>query len=443
MRDETDLHGLKITIDLKRGIDPDKLMLKLFKMTPLEDTFSCNFNILVGNMPAVMGIKQILNEWIIFRKSCVFRKISYELARKKDKLHLLKGLSKILLDIDKAIKIVRETKEEKEVVANLMIGFGIDQIQADYVAEIRLRQLNGEYILKRIQEISSLEQEIIEMQSTLSDTKKLETILIEDLKTVIKKYSQPRRSLIYHPSGEKEDNYIEEIIDYPVNLFLTKDNYFKKITPLSLRMSGEQKLKEGDQIITTVETTNKAEILFFTDKQQVYKAFAHEFDDTKSSVLGEYIPAKLNMDDGENIKYMAVTTDFIGYMLYFFENGKIAKVDLNAYQTKTKRKKLLKSFSDKSPVVTIAQIREDTQFVLTSSSGRLLIVHTGVIASKTTKDTQGISVLLLKQKHTLTQAKLFVEQDLANAHRFRSKTIPSIGAIPKENTIEQLTLMGN
>lgn len=442
MRDETDLHGLKITIDLKRGIDPDKLMLKLFKMTPLEDTFSCNFNILIGNMPAVMGVKQILNEWIIFRKSCVFRKVSYELSRKKDKLHLLKGLSKILLDIDKAIKIVRETKEEKEVIPNLMIGFGIDEIQADYVAEIRLRQLNEEYILKRIQEISSLEEEIKDMQATLSDTKKLEKILIEDLKTVIKKYSQPRRSLIYHLSTEKEDIYIEEIADYPVNLFFTRDGYFKKITPLSLRMSGEQKLKEGDAIVTTTEATNKSELLFFTDKQQVYKAFAYEFDDTKSSVLGEYIPAKLGMDEGEVIKYMAVTTDFIGYMLFFFENGKIAKVDLSAYQTKTKRKKLLKSFSDKSPIVCISQAREDSQYLLTSSSGRMLIVHTGIISSKTTKDTQGIAAFLLKGKHTLAQVKPFVEQDLANAHRFKSKTLPSTGAMPKENTIEQLTLMG-
>lgn len=443
MRDETDLHGLKITIDLKRGVDPDKLMLKLFKMTPLEDTFSCNFNILVGNMPAVMGVKQILTEWIIFRKSCVFRKVSYELARKKEKLHLLKGLSKILLDIDKAITIVRETKEEKEVIPNLMIGFGIDEIQADYVAEIRLRQLNKEYILKRIQEISSLEEEISNMQNILSDTKKLEKILIEDLKTVIKKYSQPRRSLIHHPSSEKEDIYVEEIPDYPVNLFFTREGYFKKITPLSLRMSGEQKLKEGDAIITTVEATNKAELLFFTDKQQVYKAFAYEFDDTKSSVLGEYIPAKLDMDDGECIKYMAVTTDFTGYMLFFFENGKVAKVDLSAYQTKTKRKKLLKSFSDKSPIIEIYQIKEDTQFVLTASSKRMLVLHTGLISSKTTKDTQGINVFSLKGKHTLVQAKPFVEQDLPNAHRFKCKTLPSTGALPKEDVVEQLTLMDN
>ncbi|MEG0978821.1 MAG: DNA gyrase subunit A, partial [Oscillospiraceae bacterium] len=350
IRDETDKSGLKITIDLKRGIDADKLMQKLFRMTSLEDTFSCNFNILIGGSPQVLGVKQILTEWIAFRVECVRRRVFFDYTKCKEKLHLLRGLSKILLDIDKAIKIVRETNEEEEVVPNLMIGFGIDEIQADYVAEIKLRHLNKEYILKRLADIDKLEAEIADMEDILSSKTRIKKIIIAELNEVIKKYSQERKSEIIYSVELEEVELEEEVPDYQVTLFFTHSGYFKKITPQSLRMSGEQKLKDGDEIKDIIETTNAKELLFFTDKCQVYKAKVSDFDDTKASVLGDYIPTKLQMDEGENAIYMAVTSDYKGYMLFFFENGKVSKLDMSVYETKTNRKKLIKAYSDKSPI---------------------------------------------------------------------------------------------
>ncbi|MEG1820150.1 MAG: DNA gyrase subunit A, partial [Oscillospiraceae bacterium] len=363
IRDETDKSGLKITIDLKRGIDADKLMQKLFRMTSLEDTFSCNFNILIGGSPQVLGVKQILTEWIAFRVECVRRRVFFDYTKCKEKLHLLRGLSKILLDIDKAIKIVRETNEEEEVVPNLMIGFGIDEIQADYVAEIKLRHLNKEYILKRLADIDKLEAEIADMEDILSSKTRIKKIIIAELNEVIKKYSQERKSEIMYSVELEEVELEEEVPDYQVTLFFTHSGYFKKITPQSLRMSGEQKLKDGDEIKDIIETTNAKELLFFTDKCQVYKAKVSDFDDTKASVLGDYIPTKLQMDEGENAIYMAVTSDYKGYMLFFFENGKVSKLDMSVYETKTNRKKLIKAYSDKSPIANMLYIQEDGEYV--------------------------------------------------------------------------------
>lgn len=356
MRDETDLSGLKLTLDLKRGADPDALMRKLFRITPLEDTFSCNFNVLIAGMPRVCGVKELIEEWAAFREGCVKRRVYHQLGKKKEKLHLLMGLKKILLDIDKAIRIVRETAEEREVVPNLMIGFGIDEVQAEYVAEIKLRQLNREHILKRVEETDQLKKEIAGMEEILADRKKVRAIIIDELRAVSKKYAKPRKSLLYYPSGEDEEEPESLVPDYPVHLFFTREGYFKKITPQSLRMSGEQKLKEGDAVAREVEATNNTDLLFFTDRQQVYKAKASDFDDGKASVLGDYIPAKLGMDEGESAVYMAVTADYAGYMLFFFENGKAAKVDLSGYATKTNRKKLLGAYSDASPLAACFQI---------------------------------------------------------------------------------------
>lgn len=441
IRDETDINGLKLTIDLKRGVDADKLMQRLFKSTPLEDSFSCNFNVLISGMPRVMGVREILTEWIAFRQECVKRRTFFDLKKKKDKLHLLKGLKKILLDIDKAIKIVRETDEDKEVIPNLMIGFGIDEIQADYVAEIKLRHLNKEYILKRLEEIEGLEKDIAEMEEILKDIKRVRAIIIAELKDVIKKYSTPRRSLLIFKTDEIIEDEEEEIPDYPVNIFFTREGYFKKITPQSLRMSGEQKLKEGDEVITTLETTNAVELLFFTDKCQVYKAKAYDFDDTKASVLGDYIPAKLGMDDGENVRYMAVTKDFAGYMLFVFENGKVAKVDLSSYETKTKRKKLIGAYSDKEKLCTMYHITEDIDIMLNSSAGRVLIFNTAMVASKATRDTIGVNVMTLKKNIFIEAAKPYHEDMIGNPHRFRTKTLPSTGSIPRgEDLGEQLEL---
>lgn len=441
MRDETDLSGLKLTLDLKRGTDPDALMRRLFRMTPLEDSFSCNFNVLIGGMPRVCGVKTLISEWAAFREECVRRKIHFELKRKQDKLHLLRGLGKILLDIDKAVKIVRETEEEKEVVPNLMIGFGIDEVQAEYVAEIRLRHLNREYILKRIEETGQLEKEIAEMQEILGDRKKVRALIISDLKEVSKKYGKPRRSLLYYPTEEDEQPVAAEMPDYPVHLFFTREGYFKKITPQSLRMSSEHKLKEGDSVVQALEGSNNMELLFFTDRAQVYKAKASDFDDTKASVMGDYIPARLGMEEGENAVYLAATSDFAGYMLFFFENGKVAKVELSGYQTKTNRKKLLGAYNAASPLVAARQIGEDCEFLLTSTNGRMLIVHTGAIAPKSTRGTQGIAVMTQKKNQTLASVEPFVEGSLANDHRYRTKTLPSAGMLPRpEDTGEQLSL---
>ncbi|WP_243253707.1 DNA gyrase/topoisomerase IV subunit A [Anaerotruncus rubiinfantis] len=441
MRDETDLSGLKLTLDLKRGVDPDALMRKLYKMTPLEDSFSCNFNVLIGGMPRVCGVKELINEWAAFREGCIRRRVYFELGKKKEKLHLLKGLRKILLDIDKAIKIVRETEEEKEVVPNLMIGFGIDETQAEFVAEIRLRQLNREYILKRTDEIDQLTKDIAEMEGILADRKKVRAIIIEELRAVSKKFGQPRRSLLYYPTEEDAVEITAEAADYPVNLFFTREGYFKKITPQSLRMSGEQKLKEGDEIVLTMESQNIAELLFFTDKAQVYKAKASDFDDTKASVMGDYIPAKLGMDEGEAAIYMAVTTDFAGYMIFFFQNGKAAKVEMTSYQTKTNRKKLLGAYSSASPLAAVFQLPQDGEFLLTASNGRMLIANTGAIGAKATRGTQGVTVMTLKKNHYVASVRPFDENLVANSHRFRVKSLPAAGALPKaEDLGEQLTL---
>lgn len=442
IRDETGRDGLKITIDLKRGVDPDKLMAKLFRFTTLEDSFSCNFNVLIGGVPRVLGVKDLLNEWTAFRIECIRRRTYFELGKKTDKLHLLKGLEVILLDIDKAIKIVRETEEENEVVPNLMIGFGIDQIQAEYVAEIKLRHLNREYILKRTQEIEDLEKEIAELESILKSKTKIKNIIVKELKEVADKYGKPRKSLIIY---EDETNYVEEaeeIPDYAVNFFFTKEGYFKKITPLSLRMSGEQKLKEGDEISEVIEGTNGCDLLFFTNKCQVYKAKANDFGDTKASVLGEYIPAKLSMDEGETAVKMVVTKDYKGFLIFAYENGKLGKVPLEGYATKTNRKKLANAYSDKATLADMEFFMEEGEMLLESSSGRLLIVNTADIALKTSRTTQGVAVMKQKKGHRLMSVKKYEAGTFKNEKRFKIKTIPSMGAIPTaEEQGEQLSLV--
>ena len=440
MRDETDLSGLKITIDLKRGADPDKLMQKLFRLTPLEDNFSCNFNVLVGGMPKVMGVRELLGEWIAFREDCVKRRIFFDLNKKKEKLHLLRGLEKILLDIDKAIHIVRETEEEREVVPNLMIGFGIDEIQAEFVAEIRLRQLNREYILKRTDEIDELEKDIAEMEAILQSRRKIRSVIISELRQVIKKYSQPRKSILIFPSDEPQEVEEDDTPDYPVNLFFTREGYFKKITNQSLRMSGEQKLKEGDSIIQEVAATNRSELLFFTDQFQVYKTTAADFDDTKASVLGDYLPAKLGMDAGEIPVCMVVTTDYQGDLLFAFENGKVARVPLSAYATKTRRRKLARAYSDKSRLVQVLHLTGEQELLFTSTDTRMLLVHSGLIPAKVTKDSQGVAVMALKKKQLLASAQLY-QGNFADPKRYTVRTLPGSGALPKDgDATEQLTL---
>ena len=440
MRDETDLSGLKITIDLKRGADPDKLMQKLFRLTPLEDNFSCNFNVLVGGMPKVMGVRELLGEWIAFREDCVKRRIFFDLNKKKEKLHLLRGLEKILLDIDKAIRIVRETEEEREVVPNLMIGFGIDEIQAEFVAEIRLRQLNREYILKRTDEIDELEKDIAEMEAILQSRRKIRSVIISELRQVIKKYSQPRKSILIFPSDEPQEVEEDDTPDYPVNLFFTQEGYFKKITNQSLRMSGEQKLKEGDSIIQEVAATNRSELLFFTDQFQVYKTTAADFDDTKASVLGDYLPAKLGMDAGEIPVCMVVTTDYQGDLLFAFENGKVARVPLSAYATKTRRRKLARAYSDKSRLVQVLHLTGEQELLFTSTDTRMLLVHSGLIPAKVTKDSQGVAVMALKKKQLLASAQLY-QGNFADPKRYTVRTLPGSGALPKDgDATEQLTL---
>ncbi len=441
IRDETDKTGLKITIDLKRGTDADRLMQKLYKSTPLEEAFPCNFNVLINGSPRVCGVKELLSEWIIFRANCIYRRTRFDLKKASDKLHLLKGLEKILLDIDKAIKIVRNTVEESEVVPNLMIGFGIDQIQAEYVAEIKLRHLNREYILKRLTDIDELTKRIEELKDILGSKAKIKKIIVTELKEVIKKYGQERRSEICYEVDIDDEDDVEEVPDYPVTLFFTKEGYFKKITPLSLRMSGEHKLKEGDRITQTVETTNNQELLFFTDKCQVYKTKANEFADTKASVLGEYVAGKLEADKDENMIYMVVTSDYKGYMLFFFENGKVAKVDLASYATKTNRKKLIKAYSDKSPLADIMYIPKDTDLVVKSSAGRLLLFNTGAISPKTTKDTIGVSVMTVKKGHRVIKARSYVEGEFRKPYRYKTKNLPSAGALLSADDVgEQLEL---
>ena len=442
IRDETGLDGLKITIDLKRGTDPDKLMLKLYKMTPLEDSFSCNFNVLIGGVPRVLGIKELLDEWIAFRVECVRRRTYFDLNKKKDKLHLLKGLQAILLDIDKAIKIVRETPEESRVVPNLMAGFGIDELQAEYVAEIKLRHLNREYILKRTEEIENLEKEIAELEGVLASKAKIKKIIEKELAEVGKRFGQPRKSILIYADEIQTAEEEEEAPDYSVNIFYTKEGYFKKILPQSLRMSSEQKLKEGDSVAYSNECSNNDELLFFTDKAQVYKTKVNEFKETKASTLGDYVPAKLNMDEGENSIYAVNTKDYKGYMIFAFENGKIAKVPLSAYETKTNRKKLTGAYSDKSPIADIIYVKEDCEIMLTSSQGRVLLFNTGAIAEKASRSTVGVNVLALKKGHRLISAKLYKEGDLAKPSRYRTKTLPAAGSVlSAEDKAEQLSFL--
>lgn len=441
VRDETDLSGLKLTIDLKRGVDAEKLMLKLFKATTLEDSFSCNFNVLIAGNPRVMGVGELLDEWIAFRRECVRRGIFFDLGKKKEKLHLLKGLRKILLDIDKAVRIVRETEEEKEVIPNLMIGFGIDAVQAEYVAEIKLRHLNREYILKRTEEIEKLLADIEEMEAILGDSKKVDKLIISQLNSVIKEFGQERRSEILYVTEEAVSEPEEEIADYPVKLFFTKEGYFKKITPQSYRMSSEHKFKEGDEIVQELDSQNNVHLLFFTNQGQVYKSRANEFDDTKASVLGDYIPSKLGMDQDELPVYMAVTLDFKGYMMFFFENGKVAKVELASYETKTKRKKLVNAYSTKSPLVSLELITDDREYLLASSAQRMLIVNTAMISPKATKDSQGVQGMMLKKGARVVSVVDYVEGCIENPHRLRTKNLPATGAIVRDLEIgEQLSL---
>ncbi len=432
IRDETDKSGLKIAIDLKRGTDPDKLMQKLFRLTPLQDNFSCNFNILINGYPKVLGVRYILFEWIDFRIECVKRKIKYELQKKKEKLHLLKGLAKILLDIDKAVKIIRETEEESEVVPNLMIGFSIDEIQAEYVAEIKLRHLNREYILKRTNETDQLEKDIAEMFEILDSERKQKNIIINELKEVITKFSKPRKSMFVYPENDEEDVVIEEVPDYPVNIFLSRSGYFKKITPQSLRMSNEHKLKDGDVMQVEIESTNKAELLFFTDKAQVYKTKASFFDDTKASLLGDYIPAKLGFEDEENVACMIATTDYSGYVVFVFENGKVAKVPLSAYETKTNRKKLANAYSSKTKLIDIFYIKEHADIMLRSTNGRMIIFNTALLLPKATRDTIGVQTMTLKSKSTVDKAFIVSEDTMQELSKFITKSIPVAGSFAKD-----------
>ena len=435
LRDETDLSGLKLTFDLKRGVDPDALMQKLFKLTPLQDTFSANFNIIICGNPKVMGVYDILNEWIAFRIECVKRMVYFELNKKKDKLHLLLGLQKILLDIDKAIKIIRETKEESEVVPNLMIGFGIDEIQAEYVAEIKLRHINQEYILKRTDEIGSLRDDIADMEETLESPRKIKKLTINELEEIAEKYGQPRKTKFAEILPD-EDDVEEEIPDYPLNIFLTKEGYFKRVTPQSLRMSGEHKLKEGDSLVFAEELSNKTELLFFTNKHQVYKTRVSDFADTKISTLGDYIPAKLEFEADEKIVAMIPTNDYSENLVMFFRNGKCAKVPLSSYETKTKRKKLANAYSDISPLVGMFKIAGDADFILRSNAGKVLIFSTMLVLPKSTRNTQGVQVMRLTRAE-LESARLYEEGIVDTPEVFITKTIPAAGSVPK-NDFDQL-----
>ncbi len=433
MRDETDLGGLKLTIDLKRGIDPEKLMQKLFRMTTLQDSFPCNFNVLIAGMPRVMGVGEILEEWTAWRVECVQRRIYFQIQKKAERLHLLKGLERILLDIDKAIFIIRQTELESEVVPNLMIGFGIDQVQANYVAEIKLRNINKEYILRQTKAIDELEQEIAELQDTLNNRRKLDKVIINELKQVAEKFGQPRKTeIIYESILADLDEEEEDIPDYPVTLFVSREGYLKKITPASLRMSGEQKFKEGDKLAFSVECSNRSEILVFTDQCQCYKSRLSDFEDGKASVLGDYLPQKLGMEQGETVRQVILPGDYKGFVLFFFENGKIAKVPLSAYETKTNRRKLTGAYSDKSPLVTAMGMSEDCQVALYASDNRVAIISTAQLLPKTTRNTIGVTAMSLKKKAVLTGAMRLEDSGIVNASRYRSRNIPTAGALLKE-----------
>ena len=445
MRDETDLSGLKLTIDLKRGVDPDKLMTKLYKLTPLEDAFACNFNVLIAGSPKVLGVRQILEEWTAWRTDSVKRRIYFVLGKKKDKLHLLKGLKRILLDIDKAIRIIRETEEEAEVIPNLMIGFGIDQIQAEYVAEIKLRNINKEYILKRTQETDALRDEIDDLEDLLANPQRVKKVIVEELNAAAKKYGEPRRtSIVYAHEIAQYAPEEEQKEEYPVSVFLSREGYFKKITPASLRMNSEQKFKEGDALRQSFETTSNAEVMFFTDRCQVYKTRLGEFDDAKASVLGEYLPTKLKMDAGENVVFMVLPgPDYAGSLLFFFENGKAARVDIKAYQTTSNRRKLTGAYSDKSPLACIRRLDEDCELAVYSNEPRCLIFHTALLAPKTTRSTQGVAVMNLKPKYHLETVRLSEETSITNRTRYRVRAIPAAGALVKAEDSEdqQISLL--
>ena len=432
MRDETDLGGLKLTIDLKRGVDPEKLMQKLFRLTPLQDSFPCNFNILIAGMPRVMGVGEILDEWTAWRTDCVKRRIFFQIQKKEDRLHLLKGLERILLDIDKAIAIIRETELENEVVPNLMIGFGIDEIQANYVAEIKLRNINKEYILKQTRAIDDLEGEIADLRDTLNSPRKLKNVIIKELQAVADKFGQPRRTEILYDAQETAPEEEDDVPDYGVTVFVSKEGYLKKMTAQSLRMSGEQKFKEGDSLSFSRETTNRAEFLVFTDRYQCYKSRLSDFDDGKASQLGDYLPQKLGFEAGENLVAMVFCGDYKGFILFFFENGKAAKVPLSAYETKTNRKKLTGAYSDKSPLIKAVALDADEQMVVYSTDGRAAIFSTAQLLPKTTRNTQGVAVMTLKKKATLRDAVLLTQSGIVNESRYRTKTIPSAGAVLKE-----------
>ena len=445
MRDETDLSGLKLAIDLKRGVDPDKLMAKLYKLTPLEDAFACNFNVLIAGSPKVLGIRQILEEWTAWRTDSVKRRIFFVLGKKKEKLHLLKGLKRILLDIDKAIRIIRETEEEAEVIPNLMIGFGIDQIQAEYVAEIKLRNINKEYILKRTRETDALRDEIDDLEDLLNSPKRVKKVIVEELNAAAKKYGEPRRTSIVSPheitSYTPEEEQKEE---YPVTVFLSREGYFKKITPASLRMNNEQKFKEGDTLRQSFETTSNAEAMFFTDRCQVYKTRLGEFDDAKASVLGDYLPTKLKMDAGENVIFMVLPgADYAGSLLFFYENGKVARIEMKAYQTASNRRKLTGAYSDKSPLACIRRLDEDCELAVYSNEPRCLIFHTALLAPKTTRSAQGVAVMTLKPKYHLETVLLSEETSITNRTRYRVRAIPAAGALVKEEDSEdqQISLL--
>ena len=433
IRDETDLGGLKLTIDLKRGAEPEKLMQKLYRMTPLQDSFSCNFNVLIAGMPRVMGVGEILNEWTAWRMECVKRRIFFQIQKKEDRLHLLKGLERILLDIDKAIAIIRETEMENEVVPNLMIGFGIDEIQANYVAEIKLRNINKEYILKQTRATSDLEREIADLRDTLNSTRKLKNTIIKELQQVADKFGKPRKTeIVYSVQETAVEEEEEQVPDYGVTLFVSKEGYIKKITAQSLRMSGEQKFKEGDSLAFSVETTNRAELLVFTDRYQCYKTRLSDFDDSKASLLGDYLPQKLGFEQGENVLQVVLPGDYKGFALFFFENGKVAKVPLSTYETKTNRKKLTGAYSDKSPLKTVMALSADEQVAVYTTDGRAAIFSTAQLLPKTTRNTQGVAVVSLKKKATLSGAVLLTQSGIVNQSRYRSKTIPTAGAVLKE-----------
>ena len=443
MRDETDLSGLKLAIDLKRGIDPDKLMQKLFRLTPLQDTVSCNFNILIAGMPRVLGVRALLEEWLAWRTECVRRRVYFVLHKKQEKLHLLQGLKRILLDIDKAIEIIRQTEEEAEVVPNLMIGFGIDQVQAEYVAEIKLRNINKEYILKRVQETAALEEEIEDLEDTLQKPARIRKIIVGELEDVRKKYAQPRKTEIIFSHEAEYEEEPEETPDYPVTLFLSREGYFKKITAQSLRMSGEQKFKEGDGLFRQVEATNNTELMFFTDRQQVYKVRAADFADGKASLLGDYLPTKLGMDEEEKVIDLVLPGDYSGHVLFFFENGKCARVSLSAYATTSNRRKLTGAYSDKSPLAALVPLTEDRELALISTEPRALLLHTALLAPKTTRATQGVAVMNMKPRYHLDRVCTPEESGITNLARYRVRSIPAAGALLREEDQgrEQMSLL--